>query len=79
MHNKIHMDISETVKNNKDKFKPFITGPQSIDTHVSNMSKLGTWGTQVEIIAASTLYNIPIYVASIEMQVEHITEGSIAL
>lgn len=64
MHSKIRTDITNMIKNNKHKFKPFITGPQSIDTHVSNMSKLGTWGTQVELIAASTLYNIPIYVAS---------------
>ena len=55
MHSKIRTDIAEFMKSNKHKFKPHIIGSQSIDTHISNMSKLGTWGTQVELIAASTL------------------------
>jgi len=28
------------------------------------MAKLGTWGTQVELLGAATLYQVPIYVAS---------------
>ena len=64
MHTKVRIDISEIIRNNKQKFKPFITGSQSIDARVSNMSKSGIWGTQVELIAAATLYNIPVYVAS---------------
>jgi len=27
-------------------------------------TKLGTWGTQVEIFAMATLYNMPVYAAS---------------
>ena len=63
MHLKICIDISEMVRSwsNKQKFKPFITESQSIDAHVNNMSKLGIWGTQVELIAAAALYNIRTY------------------
>jgi len=61
MYAKICEDIVETLRSNKQTFKSFIIGPQSIDTRISNMSKLGTWGTQVELMAAATL---PIYIAS---------------
>ena len=64
MHNKLRTDITQLIKDNKQQFKPFIIGPVPIDRHVINMSKLGTWGTQVELIAASTLFQVPIYVAS---------------
>ena len=64
MHSKIRTDITQLEKDNKHKFKPFIIGPVPIDTHINNMYKLGTWGTQVELVAASTLFQVPIYVAS---------------
>ena len=56
LHEKVRKDIVEMMSNNKHKFRPYITGPQPIDTHIKNMSKLGTWGTQAELIAAATLY-----------------------
>ena len=64
MHNKIRTDVTRLIQHNKQQFKPFIIGPVPIDTHINNMSKLGTWGAQVELIAASTLFQVPIYVAS---------------
>jgi len=57
MHLEIHRDITKLVKENKQKFNPFIVGPVPIDTHI-NMSKLGTWGTQVELIPASTIFQV---------------------
>ena len=63
MHHKLRIDITQMIKDNKQQFKPFIIGPVPIDRHIINMSKLGTWGTQVELIAASTLFRVPIYVA----------------
>ena len=44
MHNK------QLIKNNKQKFKPFIIGSVLI-AHHQHVKKLGTWGTQVELIA----------------------------
>ena len=44
MHIKIREDIVETVRSNKQKFKSFIIGPH---IHISNMSKLGTWGLKL--------------------------------
>jgi len=52
------------IKNNKQKLKPFIVGLVPIDTYIDSMSKLGTWKTQFELIAASTLFQVPIYVAA---------------
>jgi len=56
MHLKIHRDITKLIKVKKQNFNPFIGGPKPIDTHINNMSNLGTWGTQVELIPASTFF-----------------------
>ena len=63
MHTKAREEIVHFIKENKHKFQPYLM-QGIIDAHITNMFKLGTWGTQVEIIAAATLYQIPIYVAS---------------
>lgn len=39
---------------------------EPIEAHLANMSQLGTWGTQVEIIAAATQYHTPVYIAQME-------------
>ena len=59
MHLKIHRDITKLIKVKKQNFNPFIGGPKPIDTHINNMSNLGTWGTQVELIPASTFFKCP--------------------
>ena len=68
LHSKLRSDITQMINDNKHNFKPFLIQELSIETHVRNMRKLGTWGTQVEIIAAATLYQVPIYVASRHVQ-----------
>jgi len=35
-----------------------------MEQHINKICKLGTWGTQIKVFAAATLYNIPVYVAS---------------
>ena len=45
------------------KFRHLIMQHVSMEQHINKICKLGTWGTQVEIFAAATLYNIPVYVA----------------
>ena len=50
MHNK------QLIKTNKQKFKPFIIGSVLI-AHHQHVKKLGTWGTQVELIATLEKYS----------------------
>ena len=40
-------------------------GVQSIDEYCSTMSKDGVWGTEIEILAASTILQVPIYTFSL--------------
>lgn len=55
MHTKAREEIAHFIKQNKSKFQPYLI-QGTIDTHITNMFKPGTWSTQVEIIAAATLY-----------------------
>ena len=61
---KTRSDITQMINQNKQNFRPFLIQETSIETHIRKMYKSGTWGTHLEIIAAATLYQLPIYVAS---------------
>ena len=64
MHVKTREDITRFIKQHKHMFQPYLTQDRNIDRHLHNMAKPGTWGTQVELLGAATLYQVPIYVAS---------------
>ena len=64
LHSKTRSDITQMINQNKQNFRPFLIQETSIETHIRKMYKSGTWGTHLEIIAAATLYQLPIYVAS---------------
>ena len=63
-----HLDLRNKLvgllRSNKHKFDHLIMQHASVEQHINQMCKLGTWGTQVEIFAMATLYNMPVYVAS---------------
>ena len=52
----------EFISLNKDVFKELCS--EDINDHIRNLKHLTTWGTHVEIKAASYLLNIPIYVCT---------------
>ena len=60
-HAEIRKQIVERLKNQKNKFKPYIVAEQ-YDKYLEVMSKDGEWGTQAEIFAASDLFDRDIYV-----------------
>ena len=60
-HAEIRKQIVERIKNQKNKFKPYIVAEQ-YDKYLEVMSKDGEWGTQAEIFAASDLFDRDIYV-----------------
>ena len=64
MHFDLRNKLVGVLRSNRHKFDHLIMQHTSMEQHIKQMSKLGTWGTQVEIFAMATLYNIPVYVAS---------------
>ena len=59
-HAEIKKQIVERLKNQKNKFKPYIVAEQ-YDKYLEVMSKDGEWGTQAEIFVASDLFDIYVY------------------
>ena len=64
LHCDLRKKLVQVVRDNKARFCHLIMQHTSIDQHINQMRKLGTWGTQVEIFAMATLFKIPVYVAS---------------
>ena len=60
-HAEIRKQIVERLKNQKNKFKPYIVAEQ-YDKYLEVMSKDGEWGIQAEIVAVSDLFERDIYV-----------------
>ena len=59
VHSKMRQLLVDFVTNNKHSFQPFIKG--SLEEHVRQMRYMRRWGTAVEILAAASLMQIPIY------------------
>jgi len=62
-HEKIRHNIVEFVESHKDVFRKFLMSP-CMEDHIESMKKCGTWATQLEVSAAATLFQIPIYVCT---------------
>ena len=60
-HAEIRKQIVERLRNQKNKFKPYVDSEQ-YENYLEVMSKDGEWGTQAEIFAASDLFKRDIYV-----------------
>ena len=63
LHLELRKKLVKMLRLNMHKFRHLIMQHVSMEQHINKICKLGTWGTQVEIFAAATLYNIPVYVA----------------
>ena len=61
-HSLVRSILVEFISLNKDVFKELCS--EDINDHIRNLKHLTTWGTHVEIKAASYLLNIPIYVCT---------------
>ncbi|XP_065904772.1 uncharacterized protein [Dysidea avara] len=64
----LHFDLRNklvgVIRSNRHKFHHLIMQHTSMEQHINQMCKVDIWGTQVEIYAMATLYNIPVYIAS---------------
>ena len=58
--------IAEFEADNHNLFKPIheTVNRTKFHTHVQNIKKLYTWGTSTEIIAAATLFQVEVYIAT---------------
>lgn len=61
MHSTTRMLVTQFVATNRDRFKPIVMDGD-IESHVTKMQLLTVWGTQVELQAAASLYQVPVYV-----------------
>ena len=62
VHSKMRQLLVDFVTNNKHSFQPFIKG--SLEEHVRQMRYMRRWGTAIEVLAAASLMQIPIYTYS---------------
>ena len=51
------------ISNNKPVFLKYVTS-ETFEEHVATVSRQGAWGTQVELYAAASYYQLPIYIFS---------------
>lgn len=59
VHSKMRQLLVDFVTRNKCSFRPFVDG--SVEEHVGQMRYMRKWGTALEILAAASLLQIPIY------------------
>ena len=54
---------------NKDQFANYLTASDAsnIDDHICSMVKPFVWGTQVELLAASSFFQVPLYYAPVNV------------
>ena len=60
----VHSVVHRTEMYNKPIFANYLIpghDETTIDEHLKNMSVLGTWATQVEVVAAASAFEVPIY------------------
>lgn len=57
-------NICEFISLNSEKFQGFVTEGLTLEEHLNTVRKQGTFGTQLELKTASTLFQLNIYVAT---------------
>ena len=65
-HSHLRKTIAEFESDNCTLFKPIheVILSTNFETHIKNIKKLYIWGTTTEIIAAATLFQVEVYVAT---------------
>ena len=64
-HGSVRHVINRTISQNKGFFNPFFTPSSNIKDLCEQNWKSGIWATQVEVIAAATVFRVPIYFISL--------------
>jgi len=67
MHCKTRMLLSHFVATNRDRFKGIVLDGD-VENHVRKMQHLTVWGPQVELQAAASLYQVPVYLLTFSKQ-----------
>lgn len=61
-HSKIRELLVNFVRSNADKFRVYVTRGTTLEDHLLHMQYSRTWGTQVELYAAASLFGRELYV-----------------
>ena len=67
MHSRTRMELTNFVANNRAVFEAIVMDGD-IENHLLRMQHLTVWGTQVELQAAASLYQIPVYILTFSKQ-----------
>ena len=62
---------------NKEKFAKYLTASDAtnINDHICSMVKPFVWGTQVELLAGSSFFQVPVYYSTVKHSKVH-TDGT---
>jgi len=63
-HDEVRHVVSRMVAKNKNTFRPYFISTKTVDTieqHCETNWQSGVWATQVEVIAAATVFHVPIF------------------
>jgi hypothetical protein len=60
-HSVVRAEIVDYIAQNSTRFTPLVIGQNTIEEHLATMRAPGKWATQVEIQAATDVYNVNIY------------------
>ena len=63
-HFKLRNNLVWIISLNREQFSKFLFSTDGIQEHIKHMAKPNVWGTQVEIVAAASLFQIPVYYCS---------------
>lgn len=69
MHIRTRIELLNFVANNRAMFEPIVMDGD-IESHLLRMQHLTVWATQVELQAAASLYQIPVYILTFPKQLD---------
>jgi len=75
-HDKVRQECCQYIQSNKDYFVGFIP---NFDVEIAKKRKRGEWGDQIDIIAMSELYNVPVKIFQLDFEAQVLTETSFGI
>jgi len=75
-HDKVRKECCQYIQSNKGYFLNFIP---NFDIEMAKKRKRGEWGDQIDIIAMSELYNVPVKIFQLDFEAQVLTETSFGI
>ena len=59
-HSDVRLQVVDYMENNKDRFENFMEDNMNFEEYIDRMKLIGTWGGEVEVVAASEVFGVRI-------------------